>query len=165
MYVSGNDLKSRIRLFEETQFSDEMDMGYEAIHMEGEGRAGELYAQAEEKMNVLATNSLEGKIIGFIPGEATNYTISFAGDGKGYYLNDVKEEEATLIEEGNTYTFAADAATNATRFVISKTPIAKHPTSVDSTNDGVQARKQLIDGVLYIIRDGKLYNATGTVVK
>lgn len=166
IYISGNEWKNRIRLFESEQFSDEIDDGYEAVYIEGEGYAGELYAQkTEKKMNVLATNDLEGSVVGFFPGEATNYTISFEGDGKGYYLNDVKKEEATLIAEGNTYMFTPDEGSNSARFVISKTPIAKTPTSVENLNDGVKARKQLIDGVLYIVRDGKLYNSTGTLVK
>lgn len=166
VYVSGNEMQTRIRLFEDaTRFSDEFDNGWEALYMEGYGYAGEMYAMGTDKMNVLATNNLEGTIVGFVPGQAENYTISFAGDGKGYYLNDMKEEESTLIEEGNTYVFTPDESTNSARFVISKTPIAKTPTSVDNINDGVRARKQMIDGTLYIIRDGRIYNAEGRLVK
>ena len=166
IYVSGNEMQTRIRLYEDaTRFSDELDEGWEAYYMEGEGYAGDLYAVGTKKMNVLATSDLEGTIVGFVPGQATDYTISFAGDGKGYYLNDVKMEESTLIEEGNTYEFSSDPSTNATRFVISKTPIAKIPTSVDNVSDGVKARKQLIDGALYIIRDGRIYTTTGALVK
>jgi hypothetical protein len=31
--------------------------------------------------------------------------------------------------------------------------------------DGSKARKQMINGTLYIIRDGRIYNAEGAVVK
>ena len=166
VYVSGNEMQTRIRLFEDaTRFSDEFDNGWEALYMEGYGYAGEMYAMGTDKMNVLATNNLEGTVVGFVPGQAENYTISFAGDGKGYYLNDIKMEEATLIDEGNTYEFTSDEKTNSARFVISKTPIAKTPTSVDNINDGVKARKQMINGALYIIRDGRIYNAEGNLVK
>jgi len=165
VYVTGNELQTRMRLFENEQFTNDIDNGYEAIHMEGEGRAGELYAQADDKMTVLATPNLEGTVVGFIPGEATNYTISFEGDGKGYYLNDVVTNQSTLIAEGNTYMFTPDESTNDTRFIISKTPIHNMPTGVDAINDGVKARKQMINGILYIIRDGRLYDATGALVK
>lgn len=165
VYVTGNELQTRMRLFENEQFTNDIDNGYEAIHMEGEGRAGELYAQADDKMTVLATPNLEGTVVGFIPGEATNYTISFEGDGKGYYLNDVVTNQSTLIAEGNTYMFTPDESTNDTRFIISKTPIHNMPTGVDAVNDGVKARKQMINGILYIIRDGRLYDATGALVK
>lgn len=164
VYVSGNELRTRIRLFEdETRFSDELDEGWEAYYLKGEGLAGEMYAIGQKKMNVLAKANLEGTVVGFVPGEATNYTISFAGDGKGYYFNDVKTGKSTLIDEANTYEFTSDESTNATRFVISKIPM--QPTGVEEVVEGTQARKQLIDGALYIIRDGRIYTATGNAVK
>lgn len=164
IYVSDNEWKTRIRLCENEQFTDEMDLGYEALHMEGEGFAGELYAQAAEKMNILAVPDLEGTVVGFIKGEATDYTISFEGDGKGYYLNDIEEQQSTLITEDNTYMFTP-SENDAARFIISKTPIKHVATGVDEVNDGVIARKQMINGILYIIRDGRLYDAQGALVK
>ena len=166
IYVSGNDMRTRIRLFEDaTRFSDELDEGWEAYYMEGEGYAGDFYAIGTRKMNVLATSDLEGTVVGFVPGQATSYTISFAGDGKGYYLNDTELEMSTLIAEGNTYEFTPNESTNATRFVISKTPIRNTPTGLEEVSEGTKARKQLIDGVLYIIRDGRIYNTTGALYK
>ena len=165
VYVSGNELRTRIRLFEdETRFSDDLDEGWEAYYMEGEGLAGEMYAVGpEKKMNVLATANLEGTVVGFVPGQATDYTISFAGDGKGYYLNDMKTGKSTLIDDDNTYEFTSDESTNATRFVISKMPMT--PTGIDAVIEGANARKQMIDGKLYIIRDGRIYTTTGALVK
>ena len=139
--------------------------GWEAPYLEGDRRSGQLYAQADDKMAVLATPDLEGTVVGFLPGNASNYTISFSGDETGYYLNDTELELSTLIAEGNTYEFTPNENTNATRFVISKTPIHQTPTSIEDVNDGTKARKQLIDGVLYIIRDGRIYNTTGALYK
>lgn len=165
MNVIGNELKTNLRLYENEQFTNEFDNGWEAPFLEGDGRAGQLYTQTDDKMVILATPDLEGTVVGFIPGEAANYTISFEGDGKGYYLNDLDEQESTLIEEGNTYVFTPNESTNATRFVISKTPINKIITGNDAIFDGTKARKQMIDGILYIIRDGRIYDATGALVK
>lgn len=165
MNVIGNELKTNLRLYENEQFTNEFDNGWEAPFLEGDGRAGQLYTQTEDKMVIFATPDLEGTVVGFIPGEATDYTISFEGDGKGYYLNDLDEQESTLIEEGNTYVFTPNESSNATRFVISKMPIHKVTTGNDAINDGVKARKQMIDGILYIIRDGRMYDATGALVK
>ena len=165
MNVSGNELTTNMRLYENEQFSNEFDNGWEAPFLEGDGRAGQLYSQTDDKMVILATPDLEGTVVGFIPGEATDYTISFEGDGKGYYLNDLDMQESTLIEEGNTYVFTPNESTNATRFVISKTPIHKTTTGNDAIYDGSKARKQMIDGILYIIRDGRIYDATGVLVK
>ncbi len=164
IYVSGNEWQTRIRLYENEQFSDEIDKGYEALYMEGEGIAGELYAQAAEKMNVLAVPDLEGTVVGFVPGQATSYTLSFEGDGRGYYLNDVETKKSTLIAEGNTYTFSR-SDNDASRFIISRTPIQNLPTGVGNINDGAQARKVLIDNKIYIIRGGRMYDATGALVK
>lgn len=165
MNVIGNELKTNLRLYENEQFTNEFDNGWEAPFLEGDGRAGQLYSQTDDKMVILAKPDLEGTVVGFIPGEATDYTISFEGDGKGYYLNDLDEQESTLIEEGNTYVFTPNESTNATRFVISKTPIHKTTTGNDAIYDGSKARKQMIDGILYIIRDGRMYDATGALVK
>ena len=161
--ITGNELKTNLRLYENEVFTNEFDNGWEARFLEGDGRAGQLYTQTDDKMVILATPDLEGTVVGLIPGEATDYTISFEGDGKGYYLNDVKTGESTLIDEANTYNFKSDETTNATRFVISKMPM--QPTGVDEVADGSKARKQMIDGTLYIIRDGRIYTVTGNVVK
>ncbi|MBO6074102.1 MAG: InlB B-repeat-containing protein [Paludibacteraceae bacterium] len=163
--VTDNERQSNLRLYEGEQFSDEYDRGWEAKYIEGDGNSGQLYAQSDEKMVIMATPNMEGTVVGFIPGVADNYTISFEGDGKGYYLNDTELELSTLIAEGNTYEFTPNENTNATRFVISKTPIRNTPTSIEDVNDGTKARKQLIDGVLYIIRDGRIYNITGALYK
>lgn len=163
--VRTNERDIDLQLYEDEMFTNEIDKGWEAIYMEGDGRFGELYALADEKMSILATPDLEGTILGFAPGETSDYTISFNGDGKGYYLNDMKELKSTLISEGNTYMFSPDESTNATRFVISRTPIHKVPTGTENVSAGTNARKQMINGVLYIIRDGRIYNAEGALVK
>lgn len=165
LQVTDNERQSNLRLYEGEQFSDGYDRGWEAKYIEGDGNSGQLYAQSNEKMVIMATPNMEGTVVGFIPGVADNYTISFEGDGKGYYLNDTELELSTLIAEGNTYEFTPNENTNATRFVISKTPIRNTPTSIEDVNDGTKARKQLIDGVLYIIRDGRIYNITGALYK
>lgn len=163
--VRTNERDIDLQLYEDEMFTNEIDKGWEAIYMEGDGRFGELYAQADEKMSILATPDLEGTILGFAPGETSDYTISFNGDGKGYYLNDMKELKSTLISEGSTYMFSPDESTNATRFVISRTPIHKVPTGTENVSAGTNARKQMINGTLYIIRDGRIYNAEGALVK
>jgi len=169
LHVSGNDRTTNLRLCEAEQFTNEFDNGWEAIYLEGDGRSGQLYAQMEDKMTVLATPSLEGTVVGFIPGNAANYTISFSGTETGYYLNDMLMEQSTLIAEGNTYDFTPDEYTNATRFVISKTPILKTPTGVEDTEDisdqQAAVRKLIIDDKLYIIRAGRIYNVTGALCK
>ena len=165
LYVSDGQRETNLRLYEDEQFTDEFDNGWEARYIEGEGISGELYVQTFDKMTVLATSDLEGSVVGFVPGISSNYTISFEGDGMGYYLNDVVTNQSTLIAEGNTYMFTPEENSNATRFVISRTPIHQMPTGVGAIKNGTNARKQMINGILYIIRDGKIYDAEGALVK
>ena len=166
LILSDGEHQTNLRLFENAEmFTDEFDNGWEATYIKGDGRSGQLVAQADEKMTVLATPDLEGTVVSLIPGQATDYTISFSGEGDGYYLNDVKKGQSTLIAEGNTYMFTSDAESNAIRFVISRTPIHKVPTGMEDVSAGTSARKQMVNGVLYIIRDGRIYNAEGALVK
>ena len=165
LYVSDGQRETNLRLYEDEQFTDEFDNGWEARYIEGEGISGELYVQTFDKMTVLATSDLEGSVVGFVPGISSNYTISFEGDGMGYYLNDMLTQQSTLIAEGNTYMFTPEENSNATRFVISRTPIHQMPTGVGAIKNGTNACKQMINGILYIIRDGKIYNAEGALVK
>lgn len=162
--VLTGERKIDLQLSEHAQFSERIDKGWEAIYIEGDGRFGELYAVADKKMNILATPDLEGTVLGFVPGQAASYTISFEGDGRGYYLNDVETKKSTLIEEGNTYTFSR-SDNDAARFIISRTPIQNLPTGVGDVNDGAQARKVIIDNKIYIIRGGRMYDTTGALVK
>ena len=163
--VSDGERQTSLRLYEDALFTDDFDNGWEARYIEGDGLSGQLVAQTDDKMTVLASPNLEGTVLGFIPGQAANYVISFSGDGEGYFLNDRIAEQSVRIAEGNTYTFTPDESNDAARFVISRTPIHSIPTSIDTVHEGTRARKQVINGVLYIIRDGRLYHATGALVK
>ena len=55
------------------------------------------------------------------------------------------------------------------RFVLEISPIANVPTAlgnVQSDNvQGTKARKTIVDGIMYILRDGKIYDARGNKVK
>ena len=67
------------------------------------------------------------------------------------------------------YTINLNAGTYDNRFVLEISPIKETPTGVEEvTGDGLQVtgvRKVLIDGVLYIVKDGKMYDARGNQVK
>ena len=66
------------------------------------------------------------------------------------------------------YTISLSAGTYDSRFVLEISPIQQMPTGVELLNgengaNGV--RKVLIDGLLYIVKDGKMFDARGAVVK
>ena len=166
--VEDSSTHTDLYLFEGNRFSDSYDNGWEAKQMGGDG-CMQLYAQNEaDKMAVLATDELEGTVVGFEPGKETGYTISFSGEGNGYYLNDIKLRNSVRISEGETYTFTFEEGDAANRFYISRTAINAPEVATGMENlDAAAPRVQKIiyNDKLYIIRGGRLYDATGKVVK
>ena len=66
------------------------------------------------------------------------------------------------------YTIALTAGTYNNRFVLEISPIKPIATGVEQsqmTNDQTPIKKVLIDGLLYIVKDGKMFDARGAVVK
>ena len=66
------------------------------------------------------------------------------------------------------YTVNLSAGTYDERFVLVISPIKDAPTGIEEVADDVQvkgARKVLIDGLLYIVKDGKMFDAQGHQVK
>ena len=64
------------------------------------------------------------------------------------------------------YTINLSAGTYENRFVLEISPIKQMPTDIESVSDQHSAvRKVMIDGVLYIVKDGKVFDAHGNRVK
>ena len=67
------------------------------------------------------------------------------------------------------YTIALTAGTYDNRFTLEISPVRPISTDLEAvTGDGLQvtgARKIMIDGILYIVKDGKMFDARGNVVK
>jgi hypothetical protein len=111
--------------------------------------------------------TFEGTVLGFRKGtedDTYTFTFEYAGEG-GWYLNDLREQTSTFITSDNIYPFAA-SDDDAARFIISRTPIHTVPTGITSgSGAGIEGRKLLINGILYIIRNGRMYDATGVVIR
>ena len=167
--VSDEQTRTDMYLFEHNSFSEGFDNGWDGDYLPCDGRSAQLYAHtALGKLAVAALPDLEGTVLGFKPGQSTVYTFSFGKTAGNYYLNDLKMQESTLIQEGNTYTFNWENGDSTNRFIISASPY-KMPTGVEEMENGKwkmeNAKKVLIDDHLYIIRAGKVFNATGNRVK
>ncbi len=168
MSVADSQTHTDLYLFEGEQFSADYDNGWEAKYMEGDGRSAQFYAMnGEDKMAVMATDELEGTYVGFAPGKESNYTISFFGGEGTYYLNDLKEEKSTLIEQGNTYSFIYEAGDMPHRFLISTTPfgIPSVTTGVGTVEAQEKVQKVIYNDHVYIIRGGKIYDVMGKMMK
>ena len=89
--VADSKTHTDLSLFEGDRFSEAFDNGWEAEYMNGDGRSAKLYAETEAgQMAVAAMYDYEGTVVGFAPGQETEYTFSFMGEDNGYYLNDIK---------------------------------------------------------------------------
>ena len=167
--VADSKTHTDLSLFEGDSFSEAFDNGWEAEYMNGDGRSAKLYAETESgQMAVAAMYDYEGTVVGFAPGQETEYTFSFMGEDNGYYLNDIKLHNSVRISEGETYTFTYEEGDAANRFYISRTAInaPEVPTGMENLDAAApRVQKIIYNDKLYIIRGGRLYDATGKVVK
>ena len=165
--VADSKTHTDLYLFEGEQFSEAFDNGWEAKYMSGDGRSAKLYAETTVgQMAVAAQPEYEGTVLGFAPGQETEYTFTFTGPDKEYYLNDLKLKKSTLISEGESYRFTFEEG-DTNRFYISRTRIDAPAvaTGTENTADGAKARKVIVNDKLYIIRNGRVYSAEGIIVK
>lgn len=172
LYLAGESGASdRLMMYMREDFSSGFDDGWEGFKLPGSEFVPQLCAYSDAgEMSINAINDAEGTVLGFYAGtEDSEYTFTFGYEGNDvWYLNDLEAQQSTLISAENSYEFSAVPGTVAERrFVISHTPIAHVPTGIDNSAaiEGVKARKQMINGILYIIRGGQVYSTDGQIVK
>ncbi len=173
VYVSAKSgYKDMVYMLAHEDFSENFENGWDGTKIFGESAAPQLYAQAADgKMAVNCVPTWEGTVLGFRKGADESiftFTFDYAGEGE-WYLNDLKEQYSTFISPENTYTFVASEGDSEARFIISHTPIQYVPTGVDEqsaiSNQQSAVRKLIIDEQVYIIRNGRMYDMTGEMVR
>ena len=166
--AQGSRYASELYLLSREDFSRGYDLGWDGENINGTGAGPLMYTLREDgtKDVISAIPAFEGAIVGFHAGEDSEYTFSFSYNGdEVWYLNDLLTETSTLISAETTYTFAT-TDNDDTRFIISATPLAKTPQGIEGIQDSeASVQKQLINDKLYIIRNGRIYDATGKTVK
>ena len=101
---------------------------------------------------------------------AGDYTFAIpeGTDGIGVTLVDNETGVRTLLSALD-YTVNLTAGTHDGRFILEISPIQNTPTGLEEpTSDSSlkgRAQKRIIDGVLYIVKDGKIFDARGTRVE
>ena len=149
-------------------FAEGYEDGWDGAYIEGESQTPKLYTPSiDGNMFINCLPQIDGTVVGFRKGsDDSAYTFSFKYDGEDeYYLKDLKLDIETRIDNDHTYFFTTEDGDSATRFIIvRKTPaVATGSDSVDA--EAAQVRKLIIDNKVYIIRGGRMYNATGALVK
>ncbi len=172
LYVtSDSEYSDVVYLIENDACTNGFDNGWDGRKLFGESYAPQLYVQTSDgKMSVNCSPTMEGTVIGFRKGTEDNaYTFTFEYDERNvWYLNDLYEQVSTRISPSNTYRFYATDADQTARFIISRTPIHHVATAIENgtgDNNRTEVRKLLINGTLYIIREGRMFDATGVAVQ
>lgn len=164
-----NGWADELKVYIRNDFKSTFEDGWDAHKMYGYPQAPQLYAAtADGAMAINCVPTVDNNVVAFQAGSASNeYTMSFAYDGEEtIYLNDTKAAVSQEITEDKTYDFTAASGDNVARFTITKSPVYKVPTGMENTEGFTNsASKLMIDGTLYIIRDGRIYNAEGSLVK
>ncbi|MBQ4394834.1 MAG: hypothetical protein II825_06015 [Paludibacteraceae bacterium] len=99
---------------------------------------------------------------------AGDYTFAMPDgtNGVGVTLVDTEANIRTSLSALD-YTVNLSAGQYDSRFVLEISPVQEVITDIPSTGDGMNgtSRKVLIDGILYIVRDGKIYDARGARIE
>ena len=150
------------RILEDNQFGEEFDNGYDVNKYMNE--KVNLYVMSQdEAWSTLASDDVLNKYIGVNVAQSGVYTISVAHNGLDYALVDLENNQVIDLVEGNTYNFFQEAGKNDARFQVVK--VSKVPTALEDVQNDVLSTKFMKDGVLYIIKNGVVYNAQGQIVK
>lgn len=126
----ANGKKDVVTLMEGNQFSEDYDLTYDATKYINT-RSFNFYVAAEEPMEMVATDNLEGNVLNLTTKDQTSFTMTFREvNGMEYAIRDMLTGTETAIVEGATYMFSTAAnSTVEGRFVI--VPVAKMPTAIE----------------------------------
>ena len=105
-------------------------------------------------------------LVGVSAQEAGDYTITMPEgvENIGITLVDNETGIHTNLSAGQEYTLTLNKGICENRLFIEVSPIQNTPTDLEYTTEDTReqtTRKMLIDGILYLIRDGVIYDAQG----
>jgi len=108
-------------------------------------------------------------LVGVIVSSEDEYTFAMpeGTNGVGVTLVDTENGTRTNLALGD-YAVNLKPGTYDTRFVLEISPVQKTPTDIEQiSNDGSETgvRKVMVDGVLYIVKEGQIYDARGARVQ
>ncbi|MBQ7531068.1 MAG: helix-turn-helix domain-containing protein [Paludibacteraceae bacterium] len=165
-----------VRLTNDEAISANFDFNYDLSKQMNSGKAN-IYTMVEGYIqtagNILPLSEQTTIVpVGVKVVENADYTFSIPDGTSGVGITLIDRETGTRTNlSALDYTVSLEAGTCDERFVIEISPISQVITDIESTNgedDGISpngAHKVLIDGLLYIVRDGKMYDARGARVE
>jgi hypothetical protein len=121
---SQNSGADRMYLIQDSTCTANYDNGFDAPKQMTDGLLNLYTNEACGKMEISATDNIDGIYLGFAAGEDEVYTMTFTSlIGEDLYLYDVEQDTLVGMANGDTYEFAAAArSTNDVRFQILVNP-------------------------------------------
>ena len=121
---SQNSGADRMYLIQDSTCTANYDNGFDAPKQMTDGLLNLYTNEACGKMEISATDNIDGIYLGFAAGEDEVYTMTFTSlIGEDLYLYDVEQDTLVGMANGETYEFAAAAkSTNDMRFQILVNP-------------------------------------------
>ena len=173
LFVSGSRYDDRLVVLAREDFSAGFDNGWDGQNINEQGDAPMMYALREDGTRdaVSAVPEFEGTIVGFQAGEDDVYTMSFvyAEEAEPLYILDTDNETYTRVLTDNTYTFTTNDKAAHSRFVLTRTDGQMTPTGIDDVQGDkvheAKAKKFIMDDKMYILFNGRVFDATGKAVK
>jgi hypothetical protein len=145
--VNGTNYSDRMWIFSDSIFTPYYDNGWDGYKFLGSVLAPQIYSMgADGDYQVNSVNEMNNTILGFKPGQDSNYTLTFTNHNLGLqyggiYLWDLQENTITNIAlTGGSYSFTASSDSPVKRFKI----ITRHNTTTDSFDNMKEDNSQLI---------------------
>ena len=165
VYVAGAKQEDEVSFIRSNAYSAAFDNGADASKWMNNGL--NLYVATEDgELAAVASDEIVDMTIAFQSGNETEYTLGFDNlRGEQFELRDVLTGATIQMTEGATYTFSQEANTTVSaRFQI--IGAKKVTTGIENMEEGATVQQKVVkNGVLYILRDNKWYNAQGQMVK
>jgi hypothetical protein len=172
--VCGSKYDDRVILLEREDFSMGYDAGWDGDKMGDIAASPRLTAIRDDGTEdaVSAVSDFEGMVLNYrsanTDNEQTLY-FEYSDEADPLYIVDVTNNVYTRVVTGNSYRFTTSDNTNHVRFILTRnyapSVTTGNLTPTLSQGEGANARKLMIDGILYIIREGRIYTAEGALVK
>lgn len=162
---SQNSGADRMYLIQDATCTADYDNGYDAPKQMTEGLLNLYTNEACGKMEISATDNIDGIYLGFAAGEDDVYTMTFTSlIGDNLYLYDVEQDTLVGMYNGEKYEFAAAAnSTNDMRFQILVNPDLTDYLPNGGNGGGVTTDTEDVDAQPLWVHDEKVYIAHASI--
>ena len=171
VWASGSRYDDRLIVLEREDFSTGLDEGWDGNKRVAGKSSPLIFAVTDNgREAVSAIPTMEGTLIGFWAGEDNEYTLHFEyNEEDELYLLDLDNNTYTPVNSSSTYVFTVPDKKAHNRFILTRIAPKPVATGVEETQASekpeAKAIKFLKDEKVFIFVNGKLYDATGKVVK